>query len=74
MTLAVIWAMTVSSIFVLRFKLPDHPRPYKCWGYPFVPALYIVVSLWMLYSAYHSEGIKGIAGIFVVLAAFRSIT
>ncbi len=66
-TLAVIWAMTVCSIFVLRVKLPNHPRPYKCWGYPVVPALYIVVSLWMLYSTYVRDGIAGIAGIFVVL-------
>jgi APA family basic amino acid/polyamine antiporter len=66
-TLVVIWAMTMCSIFVLRVKLPNHPRPYKCWGYPFVPASFILLSLWMLYSTYVHDGIAGLGGIFVVL-------
>jgi APA family basic amino acid/polyamine antiporter len=66
-TLVVIWAMTMCSIFVLRIKLPDRPRPYRCWGYPIVPALYILLSLWMLYSTYVRDGITGLEGIFVVL-------
>ena len=73
-TLAVIWAMTVSSIFVLRYKLPNHPRPYKCWGYPVVPAFYIVVSLWMLYSAYRQDGIWGSRDSSSCSAASQSIT
>ena len=36
------YGMTVAGIFVLRFKRPDAPRPYKAWGYPFVPAFYIL--------------------------------
>jgi APA family basic amino acid/polyamine antiporter len=36
------YGMTVAAIFVLRRKLPDTPRPYKAWGYPFVPAFYIL--------------------------------
>jgi APA family basic amino acid/polyamine antiporter len=37
----VFYGMTVAGIFVLRFKQPDTPRPYKAWGYPLVPAFYI---------------------------------
>ncbi len=65
--LVVMFAMTVSSIFVLRIKFPHQPRPYRCWGYPFVPAFYVVVSLLMVYSEYVSKGIVGIQGILVVL-------
>jgi APA family basic amino acid/polyamine antiporter len=35
---------SVGALFVLRRKLPHHPRPYRCIGYPFVPALYLLVA------------------------------
>jgi APA family basic amino acid/polyamine antiporter len=47
--LVIISAMTILSLFVFRKKYPDHPRPYRCWGYPIVPFLYVLVSLGMLY-------------------------
>jgi len=33
---------TGAAVFVLRRKRPDLPRPYKVWGYPVVPALFIL--------------------------------
>jgi len=38
------YVLTVAAVFVLRFKQPLAPRPYKAWGYPVVPALYIVIA------------------------------
>jgi APA family basic amino acid/polyamine antiporter len=40
--------LTVVSLFVLRRTQPDLPRPYRAWGYPVLPALYIVVSVFFL--------------------------
>ena len=40
-------ALTVVGLFVLRFKQPDAPRPYKALGYPVLPALYIVMAAWI---------------------------
>lgn len=37
------YIMTVAAVFVLRVKQPDTPRPYRAWGYPVLPALYIIV-------------------------------
>jgi APA family basic amino acid/polyamine antiporter len=34
-----------ASVFVLRRTRPDHPRPYRTWGYPVVPALFILACL-----------------------------
>ena len=34
--------MAIAAIFVLRVKQPDAERPYKAFGYPIIPALYIV--------------------------------
>jgi APA family basic amino acid/polyamine antiporter len=40
----VFYILTLLGLFVLRFKQPDAPRPYKAFGYPFLPALYIVMA------------------------------
>jgi APA family basic amino acid/polyamine antiporter len=42
------YVLTIAGIFVLRRKAPDLERPYKAWGYPVVPALYIVAALTMM--------------------------
>ncbi len=38
------------GIFLLRKKMPDQPRPYKIWGYPIVPILFIAFSSFYLIS------------------------
>jgi APA family basic amino acid/polyamine antiporter len=38
----ILYAMATASVFVLRIKRPDLPRPYKTLGYPIVPALFLV--------------------------------
>jgi APA family basic amino acid/polyamine antiporter len=38
------YVLTVSAVFVLRRRLPDVPRPYRAWGYPIVPALYVIAA------------------------------
>ncbi|MCG3205939.1 MAG: Serine/threonine exchanger SteT [Elusimicrobia bacterium] len=50
--LVIIGTMTVFSIFVFRWKKPEINRPYRCWGYPFTPALYVLISIFMLYATF----------------------
>jgi len=38
------YVLTIAGIFILRKKRPDAERPYRAWGYPVVPLLYIVVA------------------------------
>src|SRR5438105_999505 len=40
--------LTVLGVFVLRWKRPDLPRPYRTWGYPVTPVVFLAISLWML--------------------------
>jgi basic amino acid/polyamine antiporter, APA family len=35
--------LAVSTIFVFRWRMPDVERPYRCWGYPVTPILYILI-------------------------------
>lgn len=39
------YILTILGIFILRKKEPNTERPYKAWGYPVVPALYIIITL-----------------------------
>jgi len=39
------YVLTVGAVFVLRVKCAYAPRPYRAWGYPWVPALYILVAV-----------------------------
>jgi APA family basic amino acid/polyamine antiporter len=43
----VFYILTIVGLFVLRFKQPDAPRPYKALGYPVLPAIYIVMATWI---------------------------
>ncbi len=47
-TLSVNAVLTVIGVFVMRLRKPDAERPYKCWGYPVTPVLFILLSLWMI--------------------------
>jgi APA family basic amino acid/polyamine antiporter len=43
----VFYVLTIVGLFVLRRTQPDVPRPYKAFGYPVLPALYIVMAVWI---------------------------
>ena len=43
----VFYILTIAGLFVLRFKRPDEPRPYRAIGYPVLPALYILIAIFI---------------------------
>ena len=45
----IFYVLTIAGIFVLRSKRPDAERPYRAFGYPFVPLLYIVAALAIMF-------------------------
>lgn len=44
------YLLTVSGVMVLRKKQPDLPRPYKVFGYPVVPIIYLLLALYVIIS------------------------
>ena len=40
----IFYILTIAGIFILRKKMPDAERPYKAFGYPIIPALYIILA------------------------------
>jgi APA family basic amino acid/polyamine antiporter len=43
----VFYILTIAGLFVLRSKRPDAPRPYRAFGYPVLPAIYIAMATWI---------------------------
>lgn len=49
------YALAVAAVFVLRRRRPDLPRPYRAWGYPFVPAVFLLASVLMVLNALYTD-------------------
>jgi APA family basic amino acid/polyamine antiporter len=62
------YMIAASTIFVFRRREPDTPRPYRTWGYPVVPALFIVAAAVLLYFTFTDNLRNSAAGTLVILA------
>jgi basic amino acid/polyamine antiporter, APA family len=62
--------LAVISIFVFRRRRPDAERSYRCPGYPFVPALYVLLPAFVLVNMFTHERAEALAGVgFIALGA-----
>lgn len=64
----IFFVLTILSIFILRVKRPDIPRPYKAFGYPLVPALYILTTVFIMIILLIYKPRYTFAGLIIVLA------
>ena len=46
------YAMTVGAVLVLRRTQPERPRPYRCFGYPWLPIIYLVIASGFVLSTF----------------------
>ena len=63
----IFYALITSSIFVFRRKYPDLARPYKAWGYPVVPIVFLFVSGWLLISTMINTPKESFTGIGLII-------
>jgi APA family basic amino acid/polyamine antiporter len=59
-------AFTVGSVIVLRYKRPELKRPYKLWGYPVVPILFIAAHIWIVWGSVTEKPYETLIGLFIV--------
>ena len=64
----IFYGLTTSAVFVLRRRLPDAPRPYRTFGYPLVPALFLLVSGWLVVNTAIARPVESAVGIVLILA------
>ncbi len=59
-------AATAAAVFVLRRRRPDLPRPYRVWGYPAVPALFILACLLLIGNTLVESPVESLLGLGIV--------
>jgi APA family basic amino acid/polyamine antiporter len=62
----IFYILTIAGLFRLRRTRPDVPRPYRAWGYPIVPALYIVAATVILVILFLYKAATTIPGVVIV--------
>lgn len=60
--------LTVLGVIVLRYRSPELPRPYRVWGYPLTPLLFLAVSLFMMANMLLVRPAQSLAGVGIMLA------
>jgi APA family basic amino acid/polyamine antiporter len=61
------WITAASTVFVLRKKQPDLDRPYKVWGYPYIPAFFILLSTAIMINIFFTAPAQSFLGIGLTL-------
>jgi len=62
----VFFGLTVAAVIVLRKKQPDRPRPYKTWGYPVTPILFILAALFISVNQLVNQFGNAMAGLGII--------
>jgi amino acid transporter len=60
--------MVIAAIFIFRRTRPELPRPYRCWGYPVVPIVYVLVMAAVLANTVYDQPRKSAWGLVFILA------
>jgi APA family basic amino acid/polyamine antiporter len=61
------YTLTVMGLFILRWKRPEIPRPYRCTGYPWLPASYVLISAAWTLNTILERPKEALAGTIIVL-------
>jgi basic amino acid/polyamine antiporter, APA family len=65
-TLALNSFATVLGVFVLRFRQPDLPRPYRTFAYPLPPLVYLLLTGWTLWFVLANKPTEGLFGLGII--------
>jgi APA family basic amino acid/polyamine antiporter len=64
--LVIFFAATGFSVVVLRRKLPERKRPYKVWGYPVIPLLFILINMAIFFNTILAQPVKSLIGLGII--------
>jgi len=64
----IFYGATTLGVFILRRKMPNAYRPYKVWGYPFVPAIFILFCIGLFFNTILSRPREAAIGIILILS------
>ena len=64
------YTLSFTSVFVLRRREPEKPRPYRAWGYPWTTALALLGSIAFLAGAIASDTANSVVALLVLVASY----
>jgi APA family basic amino acid/polyamine antiporter len=64
----ILYGMTAGSVFLFRKRQPDAERPYRTWGYPVVPVLFLIVTAWLLINTLLTNPVQNVLGLLAIAA------
>lgn len=62
----IFYGLTGAAIFILRRTQPDAPRPYRTWGYPIVPILFLLATIFLLINTLMANTKLALAGLALI--------
>ena len=62
----IFYGLVTASIFVFRRRMPHAERPYRAWGYPVVPALFLLVTAYLLINTFWAAPTEAIFGLLLI--------
>lgn len=60
------YGMMVAGVIVLRIKRPDLPRPYRMWGYPVTPVVFVAITCWFLVNMLITRPTPSLAALLLI--------
>ncbi|HEV2798931.1 MAG TPA: amino acid permease [Pyrinomonadaceae bacterium] len=63
----IFYGLTTASVFIFRRRMPHAERPYRAWGYPFVPIVFLLVTGWLLVNTLMTTPVQAFIGLGLIL-------
>ncbi len=64
----IFYGLAASTVIILRRKHPEWPRPYRTWGYPWLPAIFVLVSAALSVSILYQNPLQSVIGLAIIAA------
>jgi len=61
------WVAAAVAVFTLRRRWPDRARPYRAWGYPIIPAFFVITLTGILLNTLFQKPVESLAGLILLL-------
>ncbi len=66
--LVIFWAATGLAVIILRSKQPEIARPYKAWGYPVLPILFVLINFGVFLNTIWAQPVQSLIGLVILIA------
>jgi APA family basic amino acid/polyamine antiporter len=63
----IFYGLTTASVFIFRRRLPNAQRPYRAWGYPVIPIVFLLVTGWLLVNTLITTPVQALIGLALIV-------